>query len=225
MRHPLSLLTHEVPPLSLGKGRTVLLLQDLHRPFADIGEGWLARKANSLFVQREFSDYFDAIPTVVGNVVSLLKAARSVEIGVHHVRWAVADGAPSNLQAAMGWAWMANEPEADFLEPIRPMAGELSHVKPGWGATGSPTLVRHLRERNIESIIIGGLPLDYGIRQTCFELADLGFRVLLVSDATAAFTTAARIPTQRNLAHGGTKLRSTSEVLRLLHRIDDDPCV
>ena len=36
LRHPLTLMTHEVRPLSLRPGATWLLVQDLHAPFASV---------------------------------------------------------------------------------------------------------------------------------------------------------------------------------------------
>src|SRR5918999_5918851 len=82
VRHPLPLLTREVPPLLLRPGATWLLLQDLHAPFGDAEGGALARLAARKVVAREFDDYFDTLRLIVPNVARLLGAARASGLGV-----------------------------------------------------------------------------------------------------------------------------------------------
>ena len=43
IRHPLPLLTKESKPISISKTNTILLLQDLHAPFADVANGLLIK--------------------------------------------------------------------------------------------------------------------------------------------------------------------------------------
>lgn len=218
MRHPLSLLTREVAPVPLSREGTVLVLQDLHAPFADPREGWLAREARRKFVAREFDEYFAQVPIAVANAARLLEAARGLGLAVHHVVWAH-EGAPSALAAAMGWTWRLGGPDAAFPPAVAPAAGERVHAKPGWGALGAPSLRAALAAPGVEAVLLAGLPFDFGVRHTCFELADAGLRTLVASDATAALTAAAEAPTRGNLAHGASKARSTDEVLDLLARV------
>ena len=63
---------------------------------------------------------------------------------------------------------------------------------------------------------------DFGIRQTCYELTDLGVSSLVASDAVVALTHAGQSHTSGNLAHGLTKLRSTAEILDLLKVMESD---
>lgn len=224
MRHPLSLLTREVPPVPLDRSRTVLLLQDLHAPFADPDDGWLAREARRKVVSREFDEYLAQVPTVVANAARLLGAARGLGLAVHHVVWAH-QGQPGPLAEAMGWSWGLGEPDAAFPDAVAPAAGEPVHAKPGWGALASASLRRALTGGGVDAVLLAGLPFDFGIRHTCYELADAGLRTLVASDATAALTAAAEAPTRGNLAHGATKARSTDELLDLLARVPDEGCV
>ncbi|CAN5740389.1 hypothetical protein BH23CHL2_BH23CHL2_30110 [soil metagenome] len=62
---------------------------------------------------------------------------------------------------------------------------------------------------------------DYGIRDTCYQLTDLGIASLVASDAVVALTNAGQAHTSVNLAHGLTKLRSTAEILDLLQVMKD----
>jgi nicotinamidase-related amidase len=220
MRHPLSLLTREVAPVPLRVDRTVLLLQDLHAPFTDREGGALAREAQRRWVAREFDEYWDAVPAAVANAGRLLAAARELGMAVHHAAWGHRRGeSPSALQDAMGWAWDLDGPDGGYPAELRPRAGETLHPKPGWGALTSAPLRAALAAGGVEAVVLAGLPFDFGIRHSCLELADAGFRTLLASDATAALTTAAEAPTRGNLAHGATKLRSTAETLDLLARV------
>jgi nicotinamidase-related amidase len=220
MRHPLSLLTREVAPVPLTATHTVLLLQDLHAPFSDGEGGALAREARRRVVAREFDEYWEAVPTAVANAGRLLAAARELGIAVHHVAWGHRRAAsPSALQEAMGWVWDLDGPDGAFPDAVRPRPGETVHAKAGWGALTSPSLRTALADGGFDAVLLAGLPFDFGIRHSCLELADAGYRTLQASDATAALTTAAEAPARGNLAHGATKGRSTAEVLDLLARV------
>ena len=226
MRHPLSLLTREVAPVPLDQERTALVLQDLHAPFTDAREGALAREARRRGVEREFDEYWGVVPDALTNAARLLVAARGLGLTVHHVRWGVAPGDdPSDLQTAMGWTWPLAGDAAAVDERLAPADGEPVHAKPGWGAWGSPGLRAALRDARVTTVVLCGLPFDFGIRHSAYEFADAGLRTLIASDATAALTAAAEAPTRGNLAHGATKLRSTAEVLDLLGRVPAETTV
>jgi nicotinamidase-related amidase len=226
MRHPLSLLTREVAPIALDRVHTALVLQDLHAPFTDASDGALAREARRRGVEREFDEYWSAVPDVLTNATRLLEAARDLGLRVHHVRMAHASGAePSAFQRSMGWTWDVGGDDALVDERLAPRGDEGQHTKPGWGAWASPELRSALQRDGVRSVVLCGLPFDFGIRHSCFEFADAGLRTLVASDATAALTAAAEAPTRGNLAHGATKLRSAAEVLDLLERVPKEGTV
>lgn len=181
--------------------------------------------AQRRFVQKEYAEFFSAMPTVVENTARLLRECRRQGLQVDHLRWVVEGASPSRLQEAMGWTWRLEDPDSEFLPELMPSEGEKSHAKAGWGVRSSATLVPHLRSSGIESVVLAGVPLDFGIRQTCYELADCGIGVLLVTDATTALTQLADAPTRGNLSHGAVKQRSTAELLGLLERLDHEECV
>ena len=68
--------------------------------------------------------------------------------------------------------------------------------------------------------MLAGVPFDFGIRQTCGELADRGIGSLVVSDAVASITQTGQTYSRGNVAHGLTKLRSTGELLGLLSDLE-----
>jgi nicotinamidase-related amidase len=217
MRHPLPLLTREVRPIDLAADRSLFLLQDLHAPFADADGGWLVRQARSKVLTREFDEYFDTLQLIAPNVVELLAAVREAGIPVAYSCLGYRSGAaPSPFQDATGWKWDLDGPDGSFPPNWAPREGEPVFEKPGWGALANPGFRRYLVERAVDSVVIAGTMFEFGIRQTCHELADAGIGSLVVSDAVVALTRDSHAITAGNIAHGLTKLRSTAEVLDLL---------
>ena len=225
-RHPLTLLTKEVPALELSRDNACLLLQDLHTPFTDREAGWLATQARSKVLMREFDEYFDSLDLVSPNIIRLLNTARDLGLPVVYSCLGHRPPAePSPFQQATGWTWNLNETEGAFPAPWQPGGDELVFTKPGWGALANAEFERFLRDNTIQNVIVAGTLLDFGIRQTCVELADHSFHSLVVSDAVTSLTQLGRSYVSGNIAHGMTKLRSMGETLGLLHLLDDEGAV
>lgn len=226
LRHPLPLLTREVAPLILSRTGACLLLQDLHAAPADPDIGWLARRASAKVLDREFDEYFDTIRLIAPNVERLVAAFRARQIPVVYSCLGSRGSQPlSRFQQATGWEWRLDGPDGEFPEAWRPHDDEPVFDKPGWGALANPKFRRHILDRRTETVVIAGAFFDFGVRQTCCELADLGVGSLIVSDAVAAVTYAGGAHTAGNLAHGMSKLRSTAELLDLLAGLDDSDTV
>jgi nicotinamidase-related amidase len=217
LRHPLTLLTREVRPIVLRPGTTWLLAQDLHAPFTDLDAGALHAMAARKVVSREFDEYTDTLNLVAPNLDRMLQAARANQFSV--VYSCLGHGPaepPSSFQEATGWIWEVPGEGGGFPAAWAPLPGEPVFTKPGWGALANPGLVRLLEEQAVESVVVIGTMFDFGIRQTCYELADRGIGCLVISDAVVPLTLTAQAATSGNLAHGLTKLRSTAEFLDLL---------
>lgn len=216
LRHPLTLLTREVQPIALRPGATWLLVQDLHAPFADPDNGALFKMAVYKVVGREFDEYSEALRLMAPNVSRLVAAARGHGLGVVYSCLGNERGTePSAFQRATGWQWRLDGPDGAFPAAWSPALGERVFAKPGWGALANAAFARFLAERGIENLLVVGAMLDFGIRQTCYELMDRGLGSLVVSDAVAPLTLSAQGHVAGNLAHGLVKLRSTAEVLDL----------
>lgn len=225
-RHPFPLLTREVAPIVIDPATTCLLLQDLHAPFADPDHGWIATRVREKVVAREFDEYFETLRLIAPNIPTLAGTFRERGIPLlyscfgHH-----AAEAPSTFQHATGLAWNLDGPDGAFPDGWRPVESEQVYSKPGWGALANKALEQHIRDTGICSVVIVGTMLDFGIRQTCTELADRGIGSLIVSDAVCGLTAAGQAHTAGNIAHGLTKLRSTAELLDLLALLDSQPSV
>lgn len=226
IRHPLPLLTNEVPRIALNQAQTIVLAQDVHRPFADGEAGWLAQRARAKVLTREFDEYFQALALVSPNISRVLTKARELSL---QVIFSCLGHRPSTVlstfQEASGWTWTLDEIESTFPEEWRPQSNEPIFVKPGWGATATPTLTEFLTSSDIRNVILLGTMFEFGIRQTALELADRGLGVLVVADGVVALTQAGEKQCRGKLAHGLTKLRTTAELLDLLDRLPEEGTV
>lgn len=226
MRHPLPLLTNEVMPISMRLDNTCLLLQDVHVPFTDSENGWIAREATKKVVQREFDEYFAKVDTVISNCHSLLKQARQLNLLTVFTCFGYTPPAlPSPLQRAMGWVWNLTEDSGDFPTVIQPLASEAIFPKPGWSSLSSSAFQTYVAEQEISNFILVGSLLDFGIQHTSYALADAGLSTLIISDAVSSLTDASDAPTRGNLGHGMTKFRTTAETILLLERLKDEKTV
>ncbi len=215
-------MTDEVPALRLEPGRSCLILQDVHNPFGDEVDGWLARTADEKVLRREFDEYFAVLKVIAPNYMRLADACRHAGIAVAYVSLGMPLNAHrSAFQEALGWIWEVDGPEWGFPAAWSPTDRDHVFVKQGWGALTSDGFSGFLRERGIESAIIAGTLYDYGIRQTCYELTDRGIGNLVATDAVVALTQDGQTHTAGNIAHGLTKLRSTAEIVDLLDVMSD----
>lgn len=91
-------------------------------------------------------------------------------------------------------------------------------------APGSSELNSILSERDIESVIVTGLSTNICCESTARDAAMLNYKVLFVSDATATHTDAEHNATLVSLAYVFADVRSTSEMLGLIHESSRDLC-
>jgi nicotinamidase-related amidase len=200
----------------------MLLVQDCHAAFADPERGWLGSRALELVVRREFDEYFETLEVVRENLEILLPRIRQAGIPVvYGCMGYQPPGEPSAFQQSLGWEWDLSGPNGEFPAGFAPADGEKVFAKPGWGALSSGPLRQLLADQRISDVIIAGTMLDFGIRQTCYELGDRGRRSLVVSDAVAGLTRIGTAATTGNIAHGMTKLRTTAELIDLLDELSE----
>lgn len=219
IRHPLPLLTKESKPISISKTNTILLLQDLHAPFADVANGLLITKAKTKVIMREFEEYVELVNQMTPNIPLMVNACREIGIPVIYSCLGIKGKEKlSPLLEAFGWEWDLEGALGKFDPKWEPIDKEPVFVRGGWSAITNIEFLDLLDNAKIANVLVMGTMLEYGIRQTTVELGDRGISSLIISDGTAALTRFSQDFTSDSIAHGLIKLRSTGETLDILDR-------
>lgn len=171
--------------------RTALLMIDMQRDFIEPG-GFGESLGNDV----------SRLGRVVAPARELLEWSRGEGLTVVHTREAhrpdLLDcppakrlrGAPSMRigdPGPMGRILIDGHPGADFVDGLRPVAGEIEIVKPGKGAFHGTSLLAVLQERGIASLIFAGVTTEVCVQTTMREANDRGFECLLVEEATGSY--------------------------------------
>jgi nicotinamidase-related amidase len=175
----------------LDPSTTALIVIDMQRDFCS--PGGYADQAG-LDISR--------MQTVVGQVKSLLVAARAAGLHIFHTREghlpdlsdcppaklarSVAAGAPIGSPGPLGRLLVRGEQGHDFVPALRPLAIEHIIDKPGYGAFYKTTLGAVLNAFGIRRLILCGVTTEVCVHSTLREAVDRGFVCTTVGDATAA---------------------------------------
>ena len=117
-------------------------------------------------------------PRAEEHMASLLTAWRKRQAPIIHIRHCSTEAA-SPLRPKL--------PGNAFKEEVLPAAGEPVFRKSANSAFIGTSLERYLRSAGISRLVVTGLTTDHCVSATTRTASDLGFDVILVSDATAAF--------------------------------------
>lgn len=117
-------------------------------------------------------------PEAECNIARLLEAWRQRALPVVHIQHCSLE--PHSLLRP-------ELPGNAFKDEAMPLPGEQQFQKTTNSAFVGTDLERYLREREILSLVIVGLTTDHCVSASTRTAADLGFEVVLVADATAAF--------------------------------------
>jgi len=117
-------------------------------------------------------------PQAEANMAALLAAWREQEMPVVHVHHDSVEP-ESPLRPGL--------PGNEVKDEVRPLPGEVQFRKRVNSAFIGTALGEHLRSRGLESLVVVGLTTEHCVSTSVRMAANLGFRVTLVDDATAAF--------------------------------------
>jgi nicotinamidase-related amidase len=140
--------------------RPALLLVDVQRGFDDPRWG----KRNN--------------PDAESNIAKLLSEWRKRKLPIIHVRHCSVE--PSS-------PLRPGQPGNDFKEEAQPLPGERQFNKSVNSAFIGTELETYLQDQGISSLVIVGLTTDHCVSTSTRMAANLGFKVTLISDATATF--------------------------------------
>jgi nicotinamidase-related amidase len=129
-----------------------------------------------------------ALPTVhpageiVDRVARLAHAFRKRGLPVVLVN--VTGAAPGRTDAAATAAKFARPPDwAELASELEPQSGDYLVTKRRWGAFHGTSLDDYLRGRGVTQIVLTGVATSIGVESTARSAHDLGYNVVLITDA------------------------------------------
>lgn len=213
-----ALLERLFPPLprfEIVPGRTALLVIDMQYLDAHPDYG-LGRRARELGIFHLLEGYFQRVRAVTANIQRLLAAARAHGIEVIHVVIApnTEDARDcSAVSRALEIRPPRSSPETAILEELKPQGDEIVLTKITSSAFTSTPLDLILRNLGIDTLILTGVVTNGCVETTARDARDLGYRVILVTDACAALTESAHEQALRHLTRTRGNGRTTAEVV------------
>jgi nicotinamidase-related amidase len=85
------------------------------------------------------------------------------------------------------------------LPPGLAEPGDLKIIKKSWGAFSVPELDLKLRERGVRTIALGGVATQFGVESTARQAWDLGYELIIVTDATTSIAPEAHDNSMRRI--------------------------
>lgn len=111
-------------------------------------------------------------------IVSLLAICRALGIPIVHVK---------HMSSDMKSPLRPGQPGNDFKDEVNPLEGEVVIEKTVNSCFIGTRLEEYLRERGCDTVILAGFTTNHCVSTTARMAGNLGFRTLVISDATAAF--------------------------------------
>ena len=208
----------DTSPLEMEAGSAALLVVDMQYFDADRDEGE-GRTAKELGVERYFEEYFAQIDAVIPRIQHLLALFRQKGIEVIHIRVSELTEDSRDVgrkQLVRGFVVPAGSREADFLDDLQPVGDELIVNKSSSGVFPVTNLDRLLRNLGITILVFTGTSTNGCVESAVRDAVDLGYEVVIVSDACAAGTLDTHNLALSCLAGARTHILSTDQVVGLI---------
>jgi biuret amidohydrolase len=184
-------LAAEPAALTLDLARTALILIDMQRDFLESG-GFGAALGNDV----------TRLQAAVLPCRAVLDAARRINLLIIHTREGhrpdlsdapahkVERGDPAlriGARGPMGRILIRGEPGHDIIPELYPLRGEPVVDKPGKGAFYQTDLELMLKNRHIDTLLVGGVTTEVCVNTTVREANDRGFRCVVLADCCASY--------------------------------------
>lgn len=158
---------------------------------------------------------------VIANAAKLLAAARASRAMVAHARAdhradrathaAIATDSESRPPIITG-----GTPEAEIVPELAPLPGEYQVPKHRWSAFFGTYLDHALRTRGADTIILCGGSTEIGIASTAYAARDLGYNIVIASDACTSPKQEIHAQLMRDAFPRLARVRTTAQVLAML---------
>lgn len=181
----------EPAPLTIDPARTALLIIDMQRDFLEPG-GFGESLGNDV----------SRLAAAIAPCRAVLDAARAAGILVLHTREGhrpdLSDAPPAKLARGepsarigaagpMGRILVRGEAGHDIVAELSPAPGEPVIDKPGKGAFYATDLDAMLRNRGVETLLVGGVTTEVCVHTTVREANDRGYRCVVLADCCASY--------------------------------------
>jgi ureidoacrylate peracid hydrolase len=206
-----------LPDTTVTAGRTAMMMIDLQYVDAhrDYGIG-AAGQRNGWTSDMEY--YFSQLETeAIPNVARILEACRGAGIPPIHVRVMNLSGDSTDTS----WRYKAfnilvppDSKDAEFIAEVAPVAGEVVVSKTTSNAFLSTNIDFLLRNMGIDTLIMTGVVTNNCVESTTRGAGDLGYKVLLVGDACAAWTQDGHDHSLRHMDRNFAIVKSTEQILQ-----------
>jgi nicotinamidase-related amidase len=156
---------------------------------------------------------------VIANAAKLLSKARSSGAVVAHAR---ADHRPGtrtlNITDSENRPPLitSGTPEAEIVPELAPQPSDLLVPKHRWSAFHGTYLDTALRARGADTIILCGGSTEIGVASTAYAARDLGYNLVIVSDACTSSKREVHSQLMREVFPRLARVRSTAQVMELL---------
>jgi ureidoacrylate peracid hydrolase len=161
--------------------------------------------------------YFGRLETLtIPNIRRILEACRAGSIPVVHVRVMNLAGDSSDTSwryKMMGILVPPGSKDAEFIEELAPVEGEVVLSKTTSNVFMSTNADFVLRNMGIDTLIMTGVVTNNCVESSTRGAGDLGYRVLLVGNACAAWTQEGHDYALRHLDRNFALVKTTGEVL------------
>ncbi|HET7263949.1 MAG TPA: isochorismatase family cysteine hydrolase [bacterium] len=217
-RLPFRALMAPVPPVDLTATRAALAVLDCHRFTLDPQSGF-ARLARERGIARELAEYYEQVDQVVPNLRTLIEAWRGKGLPVIFTRLVADDQHAGSLsrQAGVTGFWTSPaSPEAEFLPGVAPEHSDTLIDRTTVSAFAGTPLADRLRALETRSVVVAGVLAGGAVDLTAREAADLGYSVVVASDACAAETWTLHTLTTTMLVGALIRVRSVAAILEML---------
>jgi nicotinamidase-related amidase len=101
---------------------------------------------------------------------------------------------------------------SELLPEAGVQPGDLIITKRHWGAFFGTDLEHQLRQRGIQTVVLGGIATNYGVESTARAAVGFGFDLVVVEDATTTLTAEAHRFAYENIFPRIGRVRSTEQV-------------
>ncbi|AWL12155.1 Peroxyureidoacrylate/ureidoacrylate amidohydrolase [Saliniradius amylolyticus] len=204
--------------------KSALLCIDLQYLGAKEGYGIFEEHADSGVSEQAIEYYLDRVwHEVVPNVAKLQKRFREQELEVIHARIQslTADGRDRSAEhKRLGLHAAPGSKLAEFLPDVAPEDNEIVFNKTASGLFASTNIHYVLGNLGVTDLYIVGVYTNECVSSAVRSAADLGYRVTLISDGTAAITPSLQKSTILTVKERYAKVRQTQEVLEALDNLD-----